>query len=316
VVEVIAPQGPDTAWETCRKKYSNQSVVVTFALLKPEGLTWSAIADEFVRAGFSRAYVKKKRINLGEDKIPETEPEILLIQDRIKIEASEQSRFHEAALSAFRLGGGRMRLITEDGEEIARFSETLESPVNGKKFRSATPALFSFNSPIGACACCRGFGRVIGLDWKKIIPHPENTLAEGTIAPFQGAVYGESQKDLQRACKKKNIPMDVPWNKLSASHRKFIEDGDPTYETGEWESKWYGVRGFFRWLESSTYKMHVRMYLSRWRAYEECPQCHGKRFCEESLFWKWENKTLADLYAILSQGTQSATPTTQTKNFT
>ncbi|NDD71376.1 ATP-binding cassette domain-containing protein, partial [bacterium] len=92
--------------------------------------------------------------------------------------------------------------------------------------------------------------------------------------------------------------MDVPWNKLSASHRKFIEEGDPTYESGEWESKWYGVRGFFRWLESSTYKMHVRMYLSRWRAYEECPQCHGKRFCEESMFWKWENKTLADLYAI------------------
>ncbi|NBP90437.1 MAG: ATP-binding cassette domain-containing protein, partial [Opitutae bacterium] len=151
---------------------------------------------------------------------------------------------------------------------------------------------------IGACACCKGFGRVIGLDWKKIIPHPDTTLAEGAIAPFQGAVYGESQKDLQRACKKKNIPMDVPWNKLSASHRKFIEEGDPTYESGEWESKWYGVRGFFRWLESSTYKMHVRMYLSRWRAYEECPQCHGKRFCEESLFWKWENKTLSDLYAI------------------
>lgn len=296
--EPITPQGPDTAWEICLKKYRNQSVVITFALQKPEGLTWEAIADEFIRAGFTRTYIKNKRISLGDDKIPEGESEILLIQDRVKIEPAANSRFHEATLSAFRLGGGRMRLINEDGTEIARFSEVLESPVNGKKFRAATPALFSFNSPIGACACCRGFGRVIGLDWKKIIPQQDTTLAEGAIAPFQGAVYGESQKDMQRACKKKNIPMDVPWNKLSASHRKFIEEGDPTYESGEWESKWYGVRGFFRWLESSTYKMHVRMYLSRWRAYEECPQCHGKRFCAESLFWKWENKTLADLYAI------------------
>ncbi|MEI6598175.1 MAG: ATP-binding cassette domain-containing protein, partial [bacterium] len=291
-------QGPEAAWEICLKKYSGQSVIVVFAVQKPDGLKWATITEEFSRAGFTRAFVDQQRIRLGEDSVSEKTDEILIIQDRLEINRAGSSRFHEAALTAFRLGGGRLRLLDESGAELARFSESLESPVNGRKYRHATPALFSFNSPIGACPDCRGFGRIIGLDWKKIIPDPKLTLAEGAVAPFQGTVYGESQKDLARICRKKNIPMDQPWNKLSTAHRKFLEDGDPTYVSGEWESKWYGIRGFFKWLESSTYKMHVRVFLSRWRAYEECPKCSGRRFCEESLYWKWENKTLPDLYAI------------------
>ncbi len=294
----IQPQGPEAAWEICLKKYSGRAIVIGFALQKPTGLKWTTITEEFSRAGFTRAYVEQERIRLGEDSVSEKISEIIIIQDRLEINREAASRFHEAALTAFRLGGGRLRLLDENGVELERFSESLESPVSGRKFRHATPALFSFNSPIGACPDCRGFGRVIGLDWKKIIPDPKLTLADGAIAPFQGTVYGESQKDLARICRKKNIPMDQPWNKLSAAHRKFLEDGDPTYESGQWESKWYGIRGFFKWLESSTYKMHVRVFLSRWRAYEECPKCSGRRFCEESLYWKWENKTLPELYAI------------------
>ena len=133
-----------------------------------------------------------------------------------------------------------------------RYSEALESPVDGRRFRPASPALFSFNSPVGACPECRGFGRVIGLDWRKIVPNPALTLAEGAVAPFQGSVYGESQKDLVRACRKAGIPLDAPWKKLSAAHRRFLEDGEPGYVPGEYDSKWYGIRGFFRWLESNT----------------------------------------------------------------
>ncbi|GBL24578.1 uvrABC system protein A, partial [Opitutia bacterium] len=180
---------------------------------------------------------------------------------------------------------------------LSRYSEALESPIDGRKFRPASPALFSFNSPVGACPECRGFGRVIGLDWNKIVPNPALTLAEGAIAPFQGNVYGESQKDLVRACRKAAIPLDVPWKKLSAAHRKIVENGEPGYVQGEYDSKWYGIRGFFRWLEGTTYKMHVRVFLSRWRAYESCPKCHGRRFREESLFWRWQGKSLPELYA-------------------
>ena len=294
----LAPRGPTAAWEDCLARQAGRPVTLAFAVAKPAGLAWATVADEFVKAGFNRAYAAGRRLRLGEDAIPAEAAELLVVQDRVTVSAAEAARFHEAALAAFRLGGGRLRLLDEQGDEVARYSELLESPVDGRKFRPASPALFSFNSPVGACPACRGFGRVIGLDWKKIIPDATLTLAEGAVAPFQGTVYGESQRDLAKACRKAGIPMDVPWKKLTAAQRRLIEDGDPTYVPGEWDSKWYGIRGFFRWLESSTYKMHVRVFLSRWRAYEECPTCQGRRFREESLCWRWQGRTLPELYAL------------------
>ena len=295
--QVIVPRGPDAAWQDSLARFPGQSLSLAFAVSKPETLGWKTIAEEFSKAGFSRAFASGQRVRLTEDEIPADAAELLVIQDRVTITADQASRFHEAALAAFRLGGARLRLLDDQGHELSRYSEALESPVDGRKFRPASPALFSFNSPVGACPECRGFGRVIGLGWNKIIPNPALTLAEGAIAPFQGNVYGESQKDLVRACRKAAIPLDVPWKKLSAAHRKFVENGEPGYVQGEYDSKWYGVRGFFRWLEGTTYKMHVRVFLSRWRAYESCPKCHGRRFREESLFWRWQGKTLPELYA-------------------
>jgi excinuclease ABC subunit A len=219
----ILPQGPETSWSTALKDFAQQTVVITFALQKPEGIRWTQVTEEYLRAGYTRAFAQGNRVDLASNQIPESCSEILIIQDRVLINPESAARFHEAALAAFRLGGGRLRLVKEDGQEIARMSEILESPVTGRKFRSASPALFSFNSPIGACPPCRGFGRVIGLDWKKIIPDPQQTLAGGAIAPFQGAIYGESQKDLIRVCRKEGIPLDVPWAKLKPHHRKFLE---------------------------------------------------------------------------------------------
>ena len=295
--QVIVPRGPDAAWSDSLARFPGQSLSLAFAVAKPASLGWPTIAEEFAKAGFSRAFAAGRRIRLTEDEIPADATELLVIQDRVTIAPDQASRFHEAALAAFRLGGARLRLLDDQGNELSRYSEVLESPVDGRKFRPASPALFSFNSPVGACPECRGFGRVIGLDWHKIIPNPALTLAEGAIAPFQGTVYGESQKDLTRACRKAGIPMDVPWKKLSAAHRKFVEHGEPGYVQGSYDSMWYGVRGFFRWLEGTTYKMHVRVFLSRWRAYESCPKCQGRRFREESLFWRWQGKSLPELYA-------------------
>ena len=295
--KVIVPRGPDAAWLDSLARFMGQSLSLAFAVSKPETLGWKTIAEEFAKAGFSRAFASGQRIRLTEDEIPADATELLVIQDRVTIAPDQASRFHEAALAAFRLGGARLRLLDDQGHELSRYSEVLESPIDGRKFRPASPALFSFNSPVGACPECRGFGRVIGLDWNKIIPNPALTLAEGAIAPFQGNVYGESQKDLVRACRKAAIPLDVPWKKLSAAHRKIVENGEVGYVQGEYDSKWYGIRGFFRWLEGTTYKMHVRVFLSRWRAYESCPKCHGRRFREESLFWRWQGKSLPELYA-------------------
>jgi excinuclease ABC subunit A len=295
---VIRPGGAEAAWERGRAALGDGECVVGFAVAKPEGLDWKAVAGEFARAGFTRAWAGDRWARLGEEALPESLAEITVAQDRLRLADGERGRFDEAARAAFRLGGGRIRLIGPEGGERLRVSEHLESPVDGRRFRPATPGLFSFNSPLGACPACRGFGRVIGLDWSKIIPDPSLSLAEGAIAPFQGSVYGESQRDLMRACRARGIPVDRPWSALTEAQRDLVRDGQPDYQPGEWSSKWYGIRGFFRWLESTTYKMHVRVFLSRYRAYETCPGCAGARFQPESLCWRWEGSTLPELYRL------------------
>ncbi len=177
------------------------------------------------------------------------------------------------------------------------FTEKLVSPTTRKHFRPASPALFSFNSPLGACPKCRGFGRVIELDWKKIIPDDNKTLDEGVFAPFSGAIYGESQRDLLRECKRHKIPTNVPWKDLPAATKRFVIEGDADWTDDDWQRGWYGVRRFFDWLESSLYKMHVRIFISRFRAYVRCPDCGGTRFAPESLAWKFRGCTLPELYA-------------------
>ena len=292
----IKPGGPEAAWERCLASLAGKEIVVGFAVAKPATLGWDVITAEFTKAGFTRAWAKQW-LQLGESPVPAATQEIVVVQDRVRIETAARGRFDEAARAAFRLGGGRLRILNLDGEECLRISESLESPVDGRRFRAPTPALFTFNSPVGACPACRGFGRTIGIDWAKVIPDPSLTLADGAIATFQGNVYGESQRDLLRACRRLGVPTDRPWSRLSEAHRTLIRDGEPGYEPGEWDSKWYGVRGFFRWLESTTYKMHVRFFLARYRAYETCVSCNGARFQPESLCWRWKGETLPSLYA-------------------
>ncbi|MCB1953836.1 MAG: excinuclease ABC subunit A, partial [Rhodocyclaceae bacterium] len=139
----------------------------------------------------------------------------------------------------------------------------------------------SFNSPIGACETCRGFGRVIGVDAGLVIPDTGKTLAEGAIRPWQTPSFRECQDDLARHAKKKGIPMNEPWSQLPQEVRDWVWDGDGSAREGHW----YGVQGFFNWLESKAYKMHIRVLLSKYRAYTECPGCHGTRLKAESQWW-------------------------------
>ncbi len=223
---------------------------------------------------------------------------LLVIQDRVGMTERNELRFLEAARTALHFGQGALRLLDETGAELGRFSEGLHSPHTGRKFRPATPGMFSFNSPMGACAKCRGFGRVIELDERLVTPDTKLTIAEGVLRPFQGEVYGESKQDLIRVCKKFKIPTEVPWREMTAAQREFVMAGEPGYKEGMWKNHWYGVRRFFTWLETQTYKMHVRVFLSKYRTYNTCPECHGARLKEESLWWKWRGKTLPEVYGM------------------
>ncbi len=236
--------------------------------------------------------LEKDSVNLPEEAV------LLVVQDRVALTPENELRFLEAARTALHFGQGAMRVLREDGAELGRFSEGLHSPHTGRKFRPATAGMFSFNSPLGACAKCRGFGRVIELNERLVLPNPKLSIAGGALRPFQGEVYGASLRDLMRACAKHKIPTDVPWRELNAAQREFVLAGDPDFSEDVPEKQWYGVRRFFTWLEGNTYKMHVRVFLSKYRTYATCPDCGGARLKPEALWWKWQGRTLPDLYRL------------------
>ena len=298
--------------EVAKRFPAGTPLVIAFPLERPEKISWEKIIPEYVARGFTKGLRDGELFALEdfESAVPATERKIFVVADRVRIVPEERARFIEAAASAQNLGGGLVFLFGKNSatdansgagtgtySELGAYAEKLVSPVTRRRFRAPTPALFSFNSPVGACPRCRGFGRVIESDWKKIIPDDSRTLAQGVFAPFSGEVYGESQRDLLAACRRRKIPTNIPWRELSADVREYILAGDADWSESDWTHGWYGVRRFFAWLESTSYKMHVRVFLSRFRAYVKCPECGGTRFREESLCWKWRGFTLPELYS-------------------
>src|SRR5690606_5028435 len=136
-----------------------------------------------------------------------------------------------------------------------------------------TPNHFSFNSPVGACETCRGFGRTMGIDMDLVIPDGRLTLSMGAVRPWQTDAYRECQAELMAFARKRGIPVDVPWNELGDAQRHWVIEGEGGFDDGVW----YGIRRFFDWLETRSYKMHIRVLLSRYRSYEPCKACHGAR---------------------------------------
>jgi excinuclease ABC subunit A len=177
------------------------------------------------------------------------------------------------------IGGPGAQRATSD---VWRFSTGLHCAECDIDYREPVPNFFSFNSPIGACDSCRGFGRTIGVDYGLVIPDEGKTLKDGAVKPWQTASYRECQGDLMRFAKKRGIRVDVPWRELSKAERRWVIEGE-----GEWEDrKWYGAVRFFKWLESKSYKMHIRVLLSKYRAYTPCPACGGARLKPEALLWR------------------------------
>ena len=189
---------------------------------------------------------------------------------------------------AFDAGDGAL-LALVSGEPLAsarRFLRGLACDACGRSFSDPVPALFSFNSPRGACAVCQGFGRLTGVDPKKVVPDPGRTLDERPFAPFNSPAYQSAYADLRRACRKHSIRRDVPWNRMTEKERRVVWDG---------EGDWYGVKGLFEWLEKKRYKVHVRVFLSRYRGYTVCPDCGGARLKPEALAVTVRTRTIAQL---------------------
>ncbi|MGJ3242245.1 MAG: excinuclease ABC subunit UvrA [Opitutales bacterium] len=298
--KIIEDDNPQSIWTKAQEAFPGQAVLLGFPVTRPGKLGWAEILKSLGGQGYTRCILAGEVIrieNLNTKDITK-DAELVVLQDRLNLAPNNRSRFLEAAETALHFGRGHLVLADRDGETLARYAEGLHSPETGETYRPATANLFSFNSPLGACPECRGFGRVIEIDDRLVIPDHSLSIADGAIRPFQGNVYSESLKDLMRAARRHGVPTDVPWGDLSAADRAFVMDGEAGYQEGQWMRQWYGVRRFFDWLQSNTYKMHVRVFLSKYRSYVTCPACGGARLQPESLLWRWEGYRLPDLYRM------------------
>jgi len=300
--ELVEDDNPQSIWKKSLQAYRDQRVQVAFRITRPGKLKWAEILDALRSQGFQRLVMEGKPVRLDDLEPAKLAADAALfsIQDRLKMAANQKKRFIEAAETALHFGHGHLWLLDEQNQPLAQFSQGLHSPATGRDFRPPSPALFSFNSPVGACPQCRGFGRVIETDDNLILPDHSLSINAGAIKPFSGAVYSESLRDLQRAARRHGVRTDIPWREMSEADKRFVMEGEPGYEENgaDWQRHWYGVRRFFSWLETQTYKMHVRIFLSRFRAYVRCPACDGARLQPESLCWRWQGRTLPELYKL------------------
>jgi len=300
---------PATIWAKALAEFPGRTVLPAFEVTRPGNMTWAEILASIAGQGYTRAVIGDRGVVRldGLDPAALAADAILrVVQDRVALTDDGRTRFVEAAETALHFGRGQLALLDDAGALLRRYSRGLRSPESGQVFRPATPALFSFNSPLGACPKCRGFGRVIEIDYRLAIPDTNLSIEQGAIKAFEGQVYSESKNDLLRAARRMGVRTKVPYAALTEREREMIMLGEPKYreqkargEAYDYESGlWYGLKGFFEWLESNTYKMHVRVFLSRFRAYVPCPACGGARLQPEGLHWRWQGRTLPELYQL------------------
>jgi excinuclease ABC subunit A len=265
-------------------------LALTFPVELPASATPDEVAQWLAASGFTRVQAERED---GGKKVLD------VVADRFRMGGVERARAIEAIELALERGGGRLAVYALPGEEGGqpecwRFSTGLHCPESDRRYGEPMPSMFSFNTPVGACEACRGFGRVIGVDWGLVVPDERLTLRAGAVKPIQTPAWKECQDDLMRHAESAGIPRDTPWGKLTPQQRDWVIEGAPNFREGNWTSQWYGIRRFFRYLESKTYKMHIRVLLSKYRNYTPCPACAGARLKTEALLWRVGGKQDAD----------------------
>ena len=269
----VQRDAPDQIAKSKLQNSKTDRAMVTFTVAVPANFSKEEIETWLQRQGYTRIHKQSKK-------------SIEVIQDRFKLTPDNTSRITEALEAAFKHGRGKAAWYSLDTDRKAGRAEHFAADFIcancDKHFREPTPSLFSFNSPLGACEACRGFGRTMGIDYNLVVPNESLSLTDGAIKPWQTATNAICQKDLLKFAKKNDIPVTTPWKKLTAKQKKWVLEG-----VGEWDGKhWYGVKRFFDWLETRSYKMHVRVLLSKYRSYTPCVTCNGARLKPEALWWR------------------------------
>lgn len=282
-------------------------IALTFPVELPANTSQEEVEQWLSASGFTKVQAEREveRAAPAEEpakgkKAKATPPESIkvldVVADRFRFSSVERARAMEAIEVALKRGNGHLTVyvMPEEGETYEwKFSQGLHCPESNLSYTAPMPSLFSFNSAVGACDACRGFGRVIGVDWGLVIPNDKLTLRTGAIKPIQTPGWKEIQDDLMRHAEAEGIPRDIAWSKLTPEQKHWVIEGSPLWK-GQWNKQWYGIRRFFEYLETKTYKMHIRVLLSKYRSYTECPTCAGARLKTESLLWRIGSKAQAD----------------------
>jgi excinuclease ABC subunit A len=309
---LVREDTPGSAIDDLLSSASGQKAVVSYPIEVEDAEQYITLRESLVREGYRRIWdgqrihdldsvspsqVLQQARHLESHQSVNAEPVMYVVADRSVIEKRQRPRLTQALEVCFERGQGRATVSLLNGQ-THRFSRELRCRTCQRVFRRPPRGAFSFNNPLGACDACRGFGRTIEVDWDKVIPDPRLSLRQGAIRPWSGKAAAWERRRLIKHCEKAGIDLDCPFQELSEAERDFIIEGDGSKS---WRG-WFGVRRWFRWLEKNrSYKMHVRVFLARYRKYETCADCDGTRFKPESLWWQINGLSIGAFYRLSAQ---------------
>ncbi len=286
--EVVCDSAQSIVGSLYKQTRNAQRLMICLPVKIPHNFTEAEIIQVLNQQGYTRIHERCGDV-------------LEVVQDRLKISVENRDRLTEAVEASLKHADGRVHVFELDENKKAgkawRFSAHHHCPDCDIDYEKPVPSLFSFNSPIGACESCRGFGRIIGVDYALVIPDESKSLAEGAIKPIQTPAYIEVQEELLAFAKKQKIPLDKPWRKLTKKQQRWVIEGE-----GGWdEGVWFGIKRFFSWLESKSYKMHIRVLLSKYRSYTPCNVCDGARLKPPALWWRLGELDLSNQIVDIKQ---------------
>ena len=288
--EKIEPSSVGAVSKTLAAMADRTRYQIAFPMEIVAGTDRNLLADSLRESGFLRVRIDNETHMIESGPIPGKSTGMMdVIVDRLVSGTETEERREDSIRTAFERGYGRCRILTDD--RSLTFHRDWICPTCGIEHAEPEPSLFRPNSPRGACDSCEGFGRVIDVDYDRIIPDHQKSLREGAIAPFQMPAYKEMQDGLEKHGPKLGLRLDVPWAELTSDEKKLVIDGKKS-------KGMHGIKDLFEWLEKKTYKMHIRVFLSRWRSYRTCDACQGRRLKPVSLAVKLEGQNIAQLSEI------------------
>jgi excinuclease ABC subunit A len=264
---------------------------------KPQAISRQSVTAHvmsLMQRGFTRLFDAESRTTIDlsspDDYTRADFDRIYILIDRLVAREDVRERLVDSLETCFQEGHGTAIIETvEDEAKRLRFSERFECKYDGTVYAQPEPRLFSFNNPFGACPTCQGFGNTIGLDLDLVIPNPLRSLGEGAVEPWTKPQFEWAKTEMLRFCKQERISLDTPFGELAKTDQSAIIEG---------KGHWAGVRGFFEWLETKKYKLHIRVFLSRYRGYTLCPDCNGGRLRQEARDVRVGGSTLPEVCAL------------------